>query len=159
MKNEKIQMGWLNLCVLLVVAVLFGSAIVVDLRHAPVPEVAPAAADLVLNGADAPFHVLDVPTSGVKKVILPANYKVTIAHSGLKTDGSASGASDYVVVMQQSDTMAANKNEGKKALLFPNGYAAVHSLDVANGTDGSYELQLQAVTGSAKIQFITVRIK
>jgi len=155
----KTRVNWLNLSALSLVAACFVASIALVPGRVPEPQQAPGAADVTLTGNDAPFYLLDVATGSAKKVILPKNYKVTIAHTALKSDGSASGTSDYVVLMQQADTMAANTNAGKKALLFPNGFATILGENVTAGADGSYEIQLQAVTGSAKIQFAMVPLE
>ena len=110
-----------------------------------------AAADLDMKGQA--FYVLDVDTSAASKVLLPGQ-SVVIAHLNYDSSGSASTATDYVVVMFSSDTMAANLNAGRKAIVKAGGAVTFPSANVPAGADGPREIQLKAVGHSAKVQFL-----
>lgn len=135
--------------VLLLLLVLAGAAAL------PLPcvvQAAPAAAaDLDMRGQA--FYVLDVSTSASSTVILPGQ-SVLVAHLGYTTAGSASTSTDYIVVMFQTDTMAANLNAGRKVVLKANGSTCFPAQNVPVGADGPRQIQIKAVGGSAKVQLI-----
>ena len=99
------------------------------------------------------FYVLDIDTSTVTKIVLPGQ-SCLIAHLNYQSDGSASGASDYVVVMVQTDTMAANLDAGRKLVIKGGGSARFPAGNMPTGSDGPREIQVKAVGNSAKIQII-----
>ena len=113
-------------------------------------------ADHDLSAAQNPFKLIDVGTGAVQTVLVPRNARVTIAHTGWQDDGSDSDPdTDYVVCMHQAASMAANKNEGAKLILFPGGgNGSVRGHTIQTGGDGDHELQLQAVGNGAKVQIV-----
>lgn len=114
-----------------------------------------AAADLDLSGGNRPFYVLTVLTSGTKKVKLPAKQDVAIVHLGLQNDGStASVSGDSLIVMQAVDSMAANNDDGEKAIIFSQGSVTIQGKDAKGADDGDRVIQLQAVSHGCKVQFV-----
>lgn len=117
---------------------------------------AAASLDLTTPAGNKPNYLADVTTSATYTIVLKANYRYTFSHTGKQDDGSASVVGDYVVLMHQADTMAANLTTGAKSIIFVNGYVCMRGADAKAGTDGDYEVALKAVTHGAKIQITCV---
>lgn len=122
---------------------------------------APAqAADVDLSAAEKPWEVVAVTTSAVKTVVLPDN-DVLIAHMGVQDDsGTASSATDYIVVMRAKDengaavSMAATYAAGIKLPIRANGAATFRANGIPTGTNGAREIQLKAVGNNARVLIV-----
>ena len=111
-----------------------------------------AAADL--DFTDKPFYVISILTSGTKTILLP-NEDVTVVHLGLQDDGStASVSTDKLILMHGADAMAANTNDGEKAIVFQSGSITFRGRDSRGSTTGDRVLQLRATGNGAKILII-----
>ena len=119
---------------------------------------------LALDLTDAtkgPFHYLAVLTSGEKDVKLPRGKEVAIKHTGRKSsDGSsASSAGDHLVIMHETDTMAANRGAGVKIVLEVGESVTFRAGDILpSSADGSHVIQLRAVTNGCMVQFLVGQI-
>lgn len=112
------------------------------------------AADLDMRtNSTEPFELLDVTTSAAKTVMLPKK-SVLVVHTGYKSDGTASGASDYIVVQIQTDSSDASLTAGRKLVIKSGQGYRISGVNVPAGSDGGQEIQIKAVTGSAKVQFV-----
>lgn len=109
-----------------------------------------AAADLELKGKFG--YVLNVSTSSVSVVALPGQ-SVLIKHMGKKTDGTDSGASDYITIQLSSATSDPTLGEGTKLVIKPGEAYRFTSENIPSTTDGR-TIQIKATTGSAKVQFL-----
>jgi len=122
---------------------------------------APAqAADVDLSAAEKPWEVVAVTTSAVKTVVLPDN-DVLIAHLGVQDDaGTASAATDYIVVMRAKDengaavSMAATYAAGIKLPIRANGAATFRANGIPTGANGAREIQLKAVGNNARVLIV-----
>ena len=110
--------------------------------------------------AGEPFEVITVLTSGVKRVSVP-DHDILIQHLNVQNDGStASASTDRLYVMRDRDaagenvSMAANLNDGVKALIEPGGAVVIRGFDVPIGRDGVRALQLQATGNGCKVQLV-----
>lgn len=116
------------------------------------------AADLDMSArANLPFQVIAVTTSAVKKVLLARRRKYVLRHSGIQDDASTAGvAGDYVVLMQQADSMVASMAAGRKVPIRMSGPdVIIDGGDAAPGSDGAHEIQLKAVTHGAMIEIFS----
>lgn len=112
------------------------------------------AADLDMSTGAPGFSLLAVTTSAAKKVLMPAA-DLTVLHTGTQDDGStASDAADYVVVMLQADSMAANMSAGTKVIVKQGKAVTIRGAVVTQGDDGDREIHVQANGNGAMIQFI-----
>lgn len=109
------------------------------------------------DDANGPFHYLDVLKTGEKDVKLPKGKEIAIKHTGRQDDGTASVAGDHLVIMHQKDTMAANRNAGRKVVLEVGESFTFKGGDIEPSSvkaDGSHVIQLRAVTNGCKVQFL-----
>lgn len=119
------------------------------------------AADYDMTSKMVPWIVITALTSVVKKILLPKKCKVSILHMQVQDDGVTDSANtDYVVIMRDKDsdgvavTMAANFNDGVKAPIYPGGSISFMSNTVSDGSDGSCEIQIKAVSHGAKLLIV-----
>lgn len=101
-----------------------------------------------------PFLVEPVTTGGPFTINVP-DEDVLVAHLGVQDDGTTpSVATDYVVVMNQSDAMVASLAPGTKMVVFSGGVGTFRGGDVSVGSSGQREIHIQAVGHGATVQLI-----
>lgn len=120
-----------------------------------------AAADLVQGGNDKhPWYVLAVTTAATKTITLQDN-DIMIVHLNVQDDsGTASSATDKIVVMRAKDesgaavTISTDFSAGVKLPIMAGGSATFRARGIPTGSNDKREIQIKAVGHDARVLII-----